>query len=86
MTPIDLEVLIHCHVSPERHPRADTSAVRESLATLYRQGLIHRSSLDCSEIGIFETTTRGAAHIKQLCNLQLPRAMWIDGAGRVIKL
>jgi hypothetical protein len=43
MTPNELEVLIHCHVSPATHPRADASAVNQALRSLETCGLIERA-------------------------------------------
>lgn len=42
MTPNDIEILIHCHVCPEPHPRKDAPAVDESLKSLERNGLIEQ--------------------------------------------
>ena len=80
MTPNDIEVLIHCHVSPTRHPRSDAPAVINALAVLEKYELIVRD-----EFGIYSTTTRGAAHIRQLCETQWPSLAWVDSQGRVIE-
>ena len=79
MTPNEIEVLIHCHVSPSPHPRKDAPAVQEALASFLRNGLV---ALD--EDGIYHTTYRGAAHIAQLCNRPWPVQAWVDENGKVI--
>lgn len=80
MTPNDIEILIHCHVSPTPHPRlAQNKAVFDSLE---RNGLIRYHA---NSIGVYVTTARGAAHINQLCSTPWPKQAWIDSNGRVIE-
>ena len=80
MTPSDIEVLIHCHVSPSVHPRAEAPAVTEALKKMIDTGLIEK---DVVNFG-FNTTDRGKAHIKQLCNLSLPIPVFTDEEGEII--
>ena len=80
MTPNDIEILIHCHVSPTPHPREGDSAVRESLNNFVWHELIR---IDIN--GIYRTTERGAAHLEQLCDMPLPRNAWVDASGRIIE-
>ena len=54
MTPNDIEVLLHCHVSPRVHPRADAPAVREALRRLEDNMLIEKREHD-----YYHTTSRG---------------------------
>ena len=79
MTPNDIEILIHCHCSPVRHPRWHAPAVSESLNSMERNGLIVQVS-----DGIYKTTDRGRAHLHQLCTLPWPVKKWVDYKGNEI--
>ena len=80
MTPNAIEILIHCHVCPAPHPRINARAVQEEIESFLRNGLIREI-----KPGEYQTTERGAAHIAQLCNTELPRQAWIDCNGQVIE-
>ena len=86
MTPSDIEILIHYHVSPEPHPRLSASAVTESVNRFLEQGLIKLSSrtITIGEPALYTTTSKGAAHISQLCKLPLPIAVWANDEGEII--
>lgn len=79
MTPNDIGVLLHCHTTPQKHPRADAPAVREALRTLETNGLIEQR-----EDGYYHATGRGRAHIEQLCSLPWPVAQWVGCDGKAI--
>lgn len=81
MTLNDIDVLIHCHVSPIPHPRIKAPAVRESIQSFLEAGLIYRST---NEENIYTTTERGSAHLSQLCNTELPTQVWTDQHGRIL--
>ena len=80
MTPNDIEILIHCYVSPKCHPRYDAPAVKDSIAMLSKMGLIEHTGLN-----IFNATARGVAHIQQLCNIGLPVQKWVGADGKEIQ-
>lgn len=79
MTPNDIEVLIHCYVTPAPHPRRSAPAVHDAIDMLLREGLIYETNEGC-----YGTTERGAAHITQLCDTPFPKQVWVDEHGRVI--
>lgn len=79
MTPNDIDVLLHCFVSPSVHPRLDAPAVQETIARFIEQDLITRVTGS-----VYKTTSRGNAHVQQLCNLPLPTSAWLDEHNRVI--
>lgn len=81
MTPNDIEVLIHCYCIPAPHPRCNAPAVRETLEMLRRDGFIEASA---TELGVYKTTSRGVAHILQICNLEPPTMVWLGVDGKVI--
>ena len=81
MTPNAIEILIHCHVSREPHPRRNAPAVEEELKSLRINGLIFLVAPDC-----YQTTDRGRAHVEQLCGIAWPTSCWIGADGRVINI
>lgn len=82
MTPNDIEILIHCHVSGSKHPRLEAPAVKESILAFLNDGMI--SELD--EIGFYGTTDKGKAHIAQLCSLPLPKLQFVRFDGVVLNV
>lgn len=89
-SPCNIEVLLHCHYSPEAHPREDAPAVQSSYKLLEECGLIEeqvfRVDVDVSTKNKYKTTERGRAHIKQLCTLPLPNSAWVNENGKLIEL
>jgi predicted transcriptional regulator len=81
MTPNDIEILIHCHVSPSVHPRDNAPAVQQALRSLVTNGLIEQI-----DGGGYHTTPRGKAHIEQLCGLSWPVEAWVGADGKVIEI
>lgn len=66
MTPNEIEVLIHCHVTPTVHPRANAPAVEDAIQRFLKHGLIEKDD------SYYKTTGRGEVHVKQLCSLPWP--------------
>jgi len=77
MTPNDIEILIHCYVSPVKHPRYDN--IKDILESFVVDGLV----VDKGN-GIFHTTEKGAAHIRQLCSLPIPAVQYVRFDGVLI--
>lgn len=77
LTPNDIEVLLHCHVSPEPHPRLDAPAVQESIKMWICAGMIEPNV----NTGIFVTTDKGCAMVMALCKTPYPRLIYIDQNG-----
>lgn len=75
MTPSDIEFLIHCHISREKHTRESSPAVKDAIARFLRLDLIRVN--DKSD---FETTDRGKKLVEMLCSTPLPEQeiRWCD--------
>ena len=83
LSPSDIEVLIHCHVSPEPHPRRGAPAVCEALDMWMRGGFIRYTSSHINPfVATYETTAKGKAMIEALCNTEEPRQVWVDHNGK----
>lgn len=80
MTPSDIEILIHCACCPGQHPRYDAPAVYDSIKNMHHSGLLIEQ-----KPGFYKTTDKGNAHLTQLCNLPLPKQVFVDKNGDEIK-
>ena len=82
MTPNYIEVLIHCHTAPCIHPRIDALVVMGAIEKLLKQDLIFKMGGQ----EYYVTTKRGKAHMKQLCDLEIPKQAWVDANGEIIDI
>jgi len=82
MTPNDIEILIHCHVSSQVHPRYDAPAVRATLEKFEEVGLIEKAE----GATYYRTTEMGDAYVRVLCSTPLPTRRWVDQNGNPIDL
>ncbi len=82
MTPNDLDVLLHCYVSPSPHPRIEAPAVKQSLDMWQDAGCLTYNSAEAC----YQCTERGNLHVKQLLNIPLPalQELWVDYKGDVL--
>lgn len=74
MTPSEIEILLHCHVSPEPHPREHAPAVREALNMFKILGAIE---IDYTNGG-HQTTEKGKKWVEMLCDTPEPVARFVD--------
>lgn len=77
--PNTIEVLIHCHCSPEPHPRAHAPAVFDTIAALQEHKLIVPFGTDG-----WKTTPLGEAWVKALCRVPMPRLVYVDADGTLL--
>lgn len=70
MTPLEIEVLLHCYLSPKPHPRADAPAVQATLAKFIDNGLIEVRT--APEYDYYVTTEKGDKLIYRLCSVPWP--------------
>ncbi len=78
MTPLNIEVLLHCYTSRAIFSRADAPAVQETIDLFLKENLIEASE------DYYSTTERGAALVWLLCSTPLPEQRWVDEDGNVI--
>lgn len=79
--PSDIEVLLHFHCVLEPHPRADAPAVMGAVGKFVRMGCLRADATNPSG---YQTTVRGKAWVRALCNVPAPRAVWVDDHCRVL--
>jgi DNA-binding PadR family transcriptional regulator len=75
MTPNDIEVMLHCYISPEPHPRQDAPAVQDSLQRCLLKGLIVRKEEGPDDV--YEVTEGGRLYIEALRNVPLPERVTV---------
>lgn len=80
MTPNEVEFLIHCHTIPNVHPRMDAPAVQRARDFMVEQDLIFKMGGQ----KYYATTSRGKAHVQQICDLSLPNQAWVGSDGELI--
>jgi hypothetical protein len=78
-SPINIEVLLHYHISPLVHPRADAPAVGEAIAMLLKAGC-----LETVGPGLYHATPKGVAWVRALCNVEEPREAFVDAQGNIL--
>jgi hypothetical protein len=84
MTPNDIEILIHFHVSPTVHPRFDAGAVRDSIFMFVENGILELINSEGNS-HVYKTTKKGKALMSILCNTPFPQQAWVDSNGNVIQ-
>ena len=82
MTPNDVEILLHCHSCPVPHPRADAPAVAEALKKFEMLGAIVNGVGHLE--GVYNTTDLGKAWVSAICNVPLPRIVFLGTDGEPI--
>ena len=65
-TPSNLELLLHCHVSPAEHPRMDAPVIGAGIKYLSEQGMIERYDRT------WQTTAKGKFYIEHLLKTPFP--------------
>lgn len=82
LTPLELEVLLHCYYRPERHPELDHSqAVSNAFYRFAAEGII-RAHIEHDH---YVLTGKGRAWVQMILSTPQPRQAWIDQHGRVVE-
>ncbi len=93
MSPLELQILLHYHVSSEDYPRANHGSIKESIDVLHRCSLIEPALItELTEPhhpvkpAEWQLTNKGKAHLNQILNLALPREVYLNSVGNEIEL
>ena len=81
MTPLEIEVLLHIYYRADPPPRLQAPAVQSAIAWFRDLDLIR-----AGEDEVYKITSRGKAHINQLCALDIPTEAWAGSDGLIIKV
>ena len=71
-TPNDLDVLLHCYISPEKHPRSYAPAVEEAI----RNFIVDSILLPTDQEGIFTVTEKGKVWLEMILDVPYPVQRW----------
>lgn len=73
ITPNDLDVLIHCYVSPEVHPRIHAPAVKDTIRWFLQEDIIEAGD----KLNVYTTTDKGVAWLKEILEVPMPVKRWV---------
>lgn len=65
-SPSNLELLLHCHVCGDPHPRADAPAIKAGVDYLVREKMIEPDEI------YYRTTMKGKFYIQHILNTPFP--------------
>lgn len=80
MTPLEIEVLLHCFVSPDPHPRLYAPAVREAIERFVKLGCLRPIPLSTPEIERWIATDKGRKLVEALQAVEPVEPMAGDGS------
>jgi hypothetical protein len=86
-TPNNIDVLLHYHCSPDKHPRINAPAVREAIDFLLVEGClvpVADSPGNLLYTTTYTTTQRGQAWVAALCNVRVPRNVFVDEQNNIL--
>ena len=78
MTPNDIDVLLHYHVSPRLHENFSAPEVMGATSRFVVDGILE------SHGDSYITTDRGHAWIEMILRVPYPRQVWVDEKGTEI--
>jgi len=91
MTPLAVEILLHCRVSATPFPRAEAPACKEVIAQFLALGVIRATSGSADMMlpmcqTVYEVTPLGRAWVTEICNVPAPRMVFLNAQGEVIEV
>lgn len=79
-SPLRADLLLHCAISAEAVPlNPDAPAVREELDDLVQLGAIEATGTGPN---LYRATPLGRAWVAAICNVKIPRMVFLDEAGK----
>ena len=83
MTPFEITFLIHCDTVMTSFQHIDAPLMPEIVQWMIKENLI--TPIDDRPVRVvYQTTGRGIALVKLLCDTKPPKQAWIDSQGHVI--
>lgn len=83
-TPYRIKLLIHFAGSPERSPYWGTKAYNDEVDSLLKDGAI-KAYNEPGYNGDYCATPLGQAWVQALCNVQIPKMVFVDQLGNVLE-
>lgn len=78
MSPLAIKMLIHFHLASEPY-ELNLPIHQDIIATFLRMGAIEPSAIYDD---VYHTTDRGTAWVKAICQVPVPKQVFIDEQGR----
>lgn len=72
-SPSNLELLLHCYYSPERHERFTAPAIQDGIVMLLHAGMIEPGDAPDT----FGATEKGKAFVRHLMTIPFPEMAWV---------
>jgi hypothetical protein len=86
-SPANIEILLHCHVSPEPIPNLEAPAIAETVRDFISIGAIEPNRQEGDESPRrYKTTALGRAWVQALCSVPPPAVVFLDQTGKEIKI
>jgi hypothetical protein len=89
VTPLELQILIHCHVSPEQFPTFFAPVVVRVFNSYHMQKIIENDTQFSNAMNpyVFKLTPKGKAWLTLILDTPIPTAKvcYVDEKGEVIK-
>jgi len=85
--PAHIEFLLHCHTRFDSFERLDAPVYQELIPVWLEAGIIEPHEPFGASIATaktYKTTALGKAWVQALCNVPVPKAVFIDEQGRIL--
>lgn len=79
--PLNVELLMHYHCTPEPHPMIFLPPWKEAT-----NGLVEMEAIYADDEGIYRTTELGKAWVAAICNTPPPKQGWVDHRDNILKV
>ena len=73
-TPAEIEILLYCHYSAERHPRLDVPYVEKTIQKFLSEGILE----PYGEAGMYTTTMKGKGWVEMIISTPYPELIYAD--------
>lgn len=82
MTPDEMDILMHHHISPDRHPRFQAPTVRSAITKFLDDGIFERRQVPYTREfpNIYRLTEKGHAWLTLILGTPcpVPSPVWVD--------
>jgi len=84
VTPLEVEVLLHCYCCPDPHPKSDVPSVRDILDEWVALEVLWMPPSN-GKPSVPRTTDLGEAWVRAICAVPIPRVAYVTADGKVIE-
>jgi len=73
MTPFEIQILIHYHITDDPFPNLDTPSGNDAVSKFISAGILYRSQ----DGNVHRVSGAMDLYIQAICDVQLPKQIWI---------